>query len=277
LIDAVLILLGIVALLTKKKTHRAGILIILSIVVFSIPNLINTMSQWHLPRTFLAYTMLLILISWGGWLVWQDKFWRWVVSGTYLIGIIYFSYQYFYCYPVTHLDAGTWDERIVATYAGFTQSKQEIWIYSDTPEMTFYNYLLYENLIVKENLAEIKNTVLFNQNQPIKHFTLDRITITNDCIDITLNRVHAWEVGHSFCRTQAEVLINKQELAKLDRLTIPAVLDSGEAYRIYDDIICQQYELAQFVHLQQINDLNLDEMNAQQFCQKWITDLREFN
>ncbi|MBU1966877.1 hypothetical protein KKH50_01110 [Patescibacteria group bacterium] len=55
LIDAVLILLGIVALLTKKKTHRAGILIILSIVVFSIPNLINTMSQWHLSNRYYLF------------------------------------------------------------------------------------------------------------------------------------------------------------------------------------------------------------------------------
>lgn len=277
LADAVLILLGVVALLSKKKTRWGGALILVSILIFSAPNLINIMSQWHLPRTFLAYVLLLVLTSWGSWLVWQDKFWRWIMCGVYLASTVYFSYQYFYRYPVTHLDAGTWDERIAATYAGLAQPK-EVWIYSDTPEMTFYNYLLYENLITKDSLDEIKNTVLLNQDQQNRYYSLeDGITITNGCIDVTLDRTHVWKIGHSFCKTEDETLVSKQELARTNRLTIPAVLDSGEAYRIYGDTICQQYKLSPFVHLQHLQDLDLNHMNQQQFCQKWITDLRGLN
>jgi len=280
LIDAVLMLLGVVAILARKKTRWRGWLILLSVVIFSIPNLINTMSEWHLPRTFLAYTILLVLISWGGWFIWQNKFWRWVMSSVYLISIAHFGYQYFYRYPVTHLDAGTWDERIAATYAGLAQSEQEVWIYSDTPEMTFYNYLLYENLITTKNLTAIKNTISINQDQQNKHYSLDKVSVTNDCVDVTQNKIHVWKVGHSFCKSEEEndeASFAKEEATKSDRLTIPAALDSGEAYRIYGDTICQQYELPQFVHLQDIQDLNLNQMTQQQFCQKWITDLRGFN
>jgi len=119
--------------------------------------------------------------------------------------------------------------------------------------------------------------VLSNQDQQNKHYSLEKVTVTNDCVDVISDRTHVWKIGHSFCKTQDENLIEQQELAKTNRLTIPAVLDSGEAYRIYDDIICQQYELSPFVHLQKIQDLNLNQMNQQQFCQKWITDLRGLN
>lgn len=277
LVDAVLILLGIVILLAKKKTRWSGVLILLSIIIFSIPNLINTMSEWHMPRTLLAYTMLLVLSSWGGWLIWQDKFWRWIASGVYLVSIIYFSYQYFYRYPVTHLDAGTWDERVAATYAQLNPTDQKVWIYTNTPDMTFYNYLLYDNKITSENLTEIKKTILLNKDRSEKHYSLNNVTVTNDCIDVTTDRVHVWKVGHSFCRTEDDAITKKQELAKLERLTIPAVLDSGEAYRIYEDSLCLPYQLPQFVHLQQIEDLDLQPMDAEQFCTKWITDLRGLN
>ncbi len=280
LVDAILILLGVVALLANKKTRWGGWLVLLSIIMFSIPDLINTMSEWHLPRTFLAYMMLLILISWGGWWIWQNKFWRWVMSGVYLISIAHFGYQYFYRYPVTHLDAGTWDERVAATYAGFAQSEHQIWIYSDTPEMTFYNYLLYNNLITNENLTTIKATVLANQDQPQRHYSLGQVSITNDCIDINQDKIHIWKVGHSFCKSEEEnneVSFAKAKATQSSRLTIPAVLDSGASYHLYGDTICQQYQLPQFVHLQQIKDLDLNQMTPQQFCQTWITDLRGFN
>jgi hypothetical protein len=284
LIDAVLILLGIAAILAKKKTRWGGTLVLFSIVIFSIPDLINTMSEWHLPRTFLAYTMLLVLISWGGWFVWQNRFWRWIVSGIYLISIAHFGYQYFYRYPVTHLDAGTWDERIAATYAGLAinaQSNTQVWIHSNTPEMTFYNYLLYENLITAESLEAIKNTVLSNQDTILKRYYLDSIVVTNDCVDIHQKRISIWQADHNFCKTveheMDEVSYKKQEMTRAQRLSISAVLDSRETYFIYGDTICQQYQLPQFVHLQQIQDLNLKQMTQQQFCQKWITDLRGFN
>jgi hypothetical protein len=281
LADAILILLGIVALLAKKKTRWGGALILLSIFIFSIPNLINTMSEWHLPRAFLAYTMLLILISWGGWLVWQHKFWRWVASGVYLISIIYFSYQYFYRYPVTHLDAGTWDERIATTYASQASSSKPVWIHTSTPEMTFYNYLLYQNKIEPENLEKIKETITANQDRITKRYQLGQITVTNDCVDISQERISIWEIDHNFCKTveheRDEESFRKQKMTQATRLSIPAVLDSGEAYLIYGYDICQQYELSPYVHLQKIQDLNLNEMSQQQFCQKWITDLRGFH
>lgn len=281
LIDAGLIILGIVALLSKKKTKWSGSLILLSILIFSLPNVINTMSQWHLPRTFLAYLILLILVSWGSWLVWQDKLWRWIVSGTYLLSVAYFGYQYFYRYPVTHLDAGTWDERIATTYATTAtdhQSDTQVWIHSSTPEMTFYNYLLYQRQIKKSSLSTINQILNDNQELIEKKYQLGNVVITNECVDIDQNRISIWEADHSFCKSieheRDEASFKKQEKTRKSRLSISAVLDSGTTYHIYGDTVCQQYELSPFVHLQHISDLDLDKMTSQQFCQKWITDLR---
>ncbi len=277
LIDALMIILGISMLLGKKKTKLSGFLILFSLLIFSVPNVINTMSEWHIPRTFLAYTMLLIIISWGGLLAWQDKFWRWIVGGAYLISIIHFGYQYFYRYPVTHLDAGTWDERVVSTYASHISDNQLIWIYTDTPEMTFYNYLLYTNKINKNNLDKIKNTIIKNKDLTKKHYSLANVIVTNDCVELTENKVHLWKTGHSFCKDEGEndeASFARERQTQSQRLSIPAVLDSGETYRIYGDKTCNQYQLSSFVHLQHLDDLNLDKMNTQQFCQKWITDLR---
>ena len=281
LVDAVLILLGVVALLSKKETRWGGWLVLGSIVVFSVPNLINTMSEWHLPRTFLAYIMLLVLISWGGWLVWQDRFWRWIVSGIYLISILYFSYQYFYRYPVTHLDAGTWDERVATTYAELANSTQPVWIHTSFPEMAFYNYLLYQNKITTDNLSEIKETIIANQDLITKTYRLGQTVVTNDCVDVAQSRVSIWEIDHSFCKSieheRDEESFKKQKMTRGSRLSIPAVLDSGETFLIYGDSICQQYELSPYVHLQKIKELDLNHMTPQQFCQKWITDLRGLN
>lgn len=272
LVDGLLIIIGLITLLTQKKQRLTGIWLNLAILVFSLPDLVNTLSQWHLMRTFLAYSVLLIFISWGCKTLWQNKLWRWPLVIIYTISIAYFSYQYFYRYPVTHLDAGTFDERLASTYAGLAvkeKPQQEIFIHADTPKMTFYNYLLYEQLIQPKNLAQIEETILANEQQKIKHYRLGAVTVTNGCVDPLSKQTHIWEIGHSFCQKEGA------EKFKTNRLTIPAVLDSGEQYRLHGDQLCNDYKLKSYVHLGSSSQLALDKMSVQEFCQTWLTDLRQ--
>lgn len=282
LLDGILILLGLSYLFSQEKTRSAGVILLGSVVVFSAPNLINTMSEWHMMRTFLAYVTLLFIISWGAYLVWQQKIWRWALVLLYGVSVLNFSYHYFFRYPITNLDAGTFDERLVAKYVSLAEEKTDknIVVYTQTADMTFFNYLLYEQKMASENLGELKMTVEKNIGQKIRSYQLGRITFTDGCVDIDADQITLWEINHTFCQNDEEPdqeLMTRQEKFRLDRLTIPAVLDSGEAYRIQNDAVCSQYELNSFAHLQNLHQLDLAKMNDQEFCQTWITDLRPLN
>jgi hypothetical protein len=62
-------------------------------------------------------------------------------------------------------------------------------------------------------------------------------------------------------------------LQKVPKLSISAVLDSGERMRIYGDELCADLA-STFIHVQSLAQLNLEQQDQNEFCSLWIKNLK---
>lgn len=299
LIDIFFIILALALFLKDRKTRLAGLVLGVFTAIFTIPNIINTTNDWYMTRNMFSYVILMLIVAWGVRAIWHKPLLRWMTISLYLLSVANFSYQYFYRYPITHLDAGTFDNRIIARYSRLSQEQgdQKVVVYTSEPDMFFLNYLIYENSLNAEKLEKVREEIEKNQQlidrtytsgaKPNMIFELDNLKITNECLELAAETkpvVQIWEAEHEFCTAQKfkdnPQLILQEELANLqtfqqDHLSVPAVLDSGEKYLIHGDILCQEAPLQHFVSLKNFHQLNLAVMSPTEFCSSWITDLRD--
>ncbi len=266
--DGIAIILGLAYLLTNPKRRISGILMLGAILVFSTPALINTQSEWYMLRMVLSYAIVLWIAAWMVKLIGKSKI---LVGGfvlLYLIGVLNFSYQYFYRYPVLSLDWSNFDKRVMAEYVWRLQAKAgkdtPIMIYNSEPEAVFFALISYARSndivdLVEKTGEKHTNTGLY---------TLGSITIQQACWDGVLP-----ENGVAIVQNTQPCDPTKRPG---DWITIPAVLDSGERHSIYGDLVCTGLELKSFVHLQSANDLRMPKLSDQAFCQNWLTNLSNY-
>lgn len=266
--DAIAIMLGLAYLMTNPKRRFSGILMLGAILVLSTPALINTQSEWYMLRMVLSYAIVLWLAAWMIKLIGSSKI---LVSGfifLYIVGVLNFSYHYFYRYPVLSLDWSNFDKRIIAEYVWRIQAKTgadtPIIIYNSEPEAVFFALIAYARSNDIVDLVEKTGQKHTNTG----FYTLGSITIQQACWDGALP-----ENGIA-------IVQNTQPCEGVGRpadwITIPAVLDSGERHAIYGDVVCKGLELKSFVHLQSATDLRLPALSDQEFCQNWLTNLSNY-
>ena len=278
LFDAVLFLVALIYLFSNKKYFWQSLVLVLVMVFFSLPALINTMSQWFLLRTMLSYVLFSFFIIFGFFVLFKNKILKWGLLGIYSVSVIYFSYQFFYRYPVYSADAAEFQERIMARYIGLVKEQnpnQEVIVYTNEPERYFADYLLYRNLLNDENKDQI---ALAYQ---LEDYSLNQLHFTNDCIDFSSNAVIIGDILHSRCKLNEDVSIGETEdfndfieEQEDQALSIAAILDSGEMMRIYNDQICKTYEMKPYLRINKLADFSVEELSEEDFCQTWITDLR---
>jgi len=266
--DGIAIILGLAYLLTNPKRRISGILMLGAILVLSTPALINTQSEWYMLRMVLSYAIVLWIAAWMIKLLGSSKV---LVGGfvlLYLIGVLNFSYQYFYRYPVLSLDWSNFDKRIIAEYIWRLQAKAgtntPIMIYNSEPEAVFFALISYARS--NEIVDLVEKTGEAHSNTGL--YRLGSITIQQSCWDGTIPEngiaIVQWSQPCEGVERPA------------DWITIPAVLDSGERHAIYGDKVCTGLELQSFVHLQSANDLRLPKLTDQAFCQNWLTNLSNY-
>jgi len=275
LVDFIFLLIGIVTIFHHQKLRKQGLILVLMPIVFSLPSLINTMSEWYLLREMLAYVSLLLIVSWGIWQVCQFKYLKWLVIAIYLISVINFAYQFYFRYPVYSADSNKIQERIISRYVQLmkeTGSDHQIIVYTSEPERLFASYLLYANQLT----GQTKNQVALAYNQ--QRYQLNNVLFTNECADLTKSEVLIVQTLHSKCKDDLlSVQEKNQNLIKENQaLSIPAVLDSGETFRIYNDILCQSSPMKPFFAVDNFKDFQMERLSKDDFCYHFITDLRSF-
>lgn len=275
LIDLLLIAVGMFAVFYHKKTRAQGFVLILMPVVFSLPSVINTLSEWYLIRQTLAYSSLLFFVIFAVKYIWQFNQLKWLFFVMYLLSVVNFVYQYYYRYPIYSADSQEVQERVIARY--ITLAKQvdpeiNITVYTPESERYFTDYLLYSNqfnLKTKDEVAQAYRQQMYQ---------LEGVEFVSGCVDLDKAGVIIGEVLILPCQEKdpqsEEIKIREKILA--DKLSIPAVLDSGETFKIYKDTLCQGKEMNQFLMAGNLDLFAVEKMDADQFCQIWIKDLRGF-
>lgn len=277
LVDGLLILIGLFAIFHQRNTRAQGFILVLMPIIFSLPSVINTLSEWYLLRQILAYLILLILASWGVWYLWRFNQLKWMVFSLYFLSVANFIYQFYFRYPIYAADAQEVQERIIARYIDLAQQNdpmEAFTIYTPEPERYFASYLLYSDSLNEES----KNLVA--QAYRDEKYELGNIEFVSGCVDLTRAGVLIGDILQLPCAED-----NTDEFSIYDpnlveekiesALSIPSVADSGEQFRIYDDQLCQQYHMKAYFAPSSLADFQVEDMTTSDFCYTWITDLRE--
>jgi len=265
LIDIFLLLLGIGAL-QQKKTRAVGLAFLLTLPFFAAPVIINLTSEWYLLRSYFAYTLMLLIISWGALVWWQSKF-RWLLVAAYSLSVLNFASQYFIRYPVMGSDAGFFSERVLSQYIHWVREgypDEPITVYTIDPPILLSSYLLHSGSVSSKSAEQI--AAAFRD----KTYVFDNITFVHACVDDDDGqRLGITEAVRDRCRSLTEFS------ADANKITIPALKDSGSVYEILNDSICAKYDLGTFIQVDNLDKFRLQEMNEEDFCRQWITDLKK--
>lgn len=290
-LEAALAFVGLAVLLVKQSTRLSGLILLAGILTLCLPALVNSGGEWYLLRSLFSYLLLTLAAAWGLLLLWRFKSWRWLLLGAYTLSVINFSYQYFYRYPIISLDWGNFDERILARYLTLTQEynpEQKIVVYGPEPEYDFWSYLFYADQLNTDSANEIGAAM--RAQPPFSSegaYVLDNLTFSSFCAPSDIDLVAEYASPSAVApllivrgnqktcpvadrNYQSELWLQSRKM--LPSLSISAVLDSGERLAVYGDRLCTDYANT-FIHVQSLNQLNIEEQGLEQFCSLWIKNL----
>jgi hypothetical protein len=281
LIDGLLLGIGIYASINSKKKSKQSLLLLILIPILATAVFINSSSEWYLVRSSMAYTILLIFISWGLYSTLKSKI-KWIVIPLYLVSIVWFAHHFYYRYPVYSADNDLFFERVLANYVTRVQQEnpdQKVMVYTVDPPIMFASYLVHTNQMNRQN-ADLISAAINNQN-----WEWGSTKFSNDCVDqsdpavinITepLREACPEEKGSddvTLIRETAPPTLNDNQIDPNKVLDIAAVIDSGTKYHIHHDTFCQQFNLNTFTQVTKLADFDIENQTSADFCYKWVTD-----
>lgn len=280
-VEGIWMALGVIALARKKKWRWPVVVMLVAVVGLCFPTLINSGSEWHLLRTSLSYTVLLLLAGWGLAFTLQQRWWKWPLLGLYAALIVNFTYTYFWLYPVISLDWGNFEERIVSNYARLVAEQNpdaRIKVYVSQPNYYFWTHLVFADVITKNSVDEIANQMRTGAQGSANTFTIDNVTFTDVCTsDPDVDVVIAEKEFVACLLPEQKVfdVLSVDEQAKYEHLRQPslrvaAALDSGVESSIYQDQLCGDQQLKSYISVKNWRDLRLEDLSREEFCQTWL-------
>lgn len=173
----------------------------------------------------------------------------------YLFLVLNFLNIYFYQFPLR----GYFDfhVRLLAKYTALANLEgKEVTIYSPSTPDIFKKYLFYSNSYNKDTYLQIR------KNYKSEKFKFQNINFVG-CdrrIDPTLET--SIIIYDSNCGTLPK---------EVKHLAIPRLSDGGESYQIFNDKICEGFNLKRYPQNIKIDDFAIESQNSQKFCETFIT------
>jgi len=174
------------------------------------------------------------------------------------IGIIYlalflnFSYFYFLKFP---LQEGTFEaqSRILSKYVSLSGNDSPITVFSANPKLVFREYIFYENRY-NEKTANVINNALKQNN-----FVLNNVSFF-PCNYTGLKNTTGLIISDVYCA---------QEFSKKS-ISIAQLRDSGKRYNIFNDKVCNQFNLPKYISNLKLSDFNIENLTSKKFCETFI-------
>lgn len=124
-------------------------------------------------------------------------------------------------------------------------------------------------------MQELASVVRADQMDKLETIHFRNLVFTNNCKLASESGLIISDVANKKC--VMEQIVERSDLvasdsSRLELLSITARLDSGERLAIFSDQLCQNYELNSFAFPRKLNDLQVEKMSVDEFCQKWISN-----
>lgn len=265
-LDAVLIMLGMLAVWKQGREFLLGLFAVglLTTVLSAIIGNGNS----FVFRPSLSLPFLLLLAGVGArYLLHTLPRWLFaVLAGIYLLGIGNFAFTYFVRYPVYAAESNYFADKILAEYVRRSDPTKEIVIYTREPHFTYTALLFYNDWLKNGNVAEIQ------QSYKEESFVVQNVRVTMECVssafESNTSRIHVIRADAEACQTESVSPV--EEGPPVNSISIGAVKDSGLVYRIFNDSICQGYQLPGFVYVSSMQSFAVQDLSQESFCRTWL-------
>lgn len=213
----------------------------------------------HLSLTF---AILPIFIGVGIWetlnLIKNKLYFRislLITGGLYLLLVLNFFNIYFFQFPLR----GYFDFhiRLLSKYTALANSQnKDVTIYSPSAPDVFKKYLFYSNSYNQDTYLKVRKIY---KSEKFKYQNINFLGCDNT-IDPTLkNSIIIYD-------------FNCGPLSKeFKHLTIARLLDGGQSYLIYNDTLCDKFNLKRYPQNIKVEDFAIENMSSQKFCETFIT------
>ncbi len=214
-------------------------------------------------RGIFLLPMLLIYITFGLYTLYlaSTKYFsktllKIAIGSLYVVSYCFFQYVYFFILPIqlnTHYQTSS---RILSKYLSLEERlSSRVIIISPKPQVMFSSLLFYLPRNEQERILKQKQT--FNK---IEEFTIDNITITSKCLqDFNPNNTYVIEHDKNNCYKKIPfnyLIINQ--------------VDAGTDYSIVNGKLCKEFTLSPWINPHFLSDFNIEKMNIEHFCKRWI-------
>jgi uncharacterized membrane protein len=253
LIDAVIIILGIVWFSKTKKYSTPLKFIAGLIIIGTIPNVLKSNDFWIIFRGAFIYLGLIMMIGIMLGANIENKTIRTKIAilGAYCLMSLSFFYIYFAHYPLSATQNEEFYNRILASYID-RQENRKVQIVSDNQQGLFDQIAVYNSLFTKENSQAIRAA------SRSKKYSINNIHIVTDCPDPSLAQTVTTVIN-----AESESCLKKFD--GLPKIEIKSPIDSGTKYVIINDRLCSQYQLKRYPYIKQ-NVLNVERNSDWDFC-----------
>lgn len=263
----ILFFFGLTKMLKNKIDGTYSWLILLCIS--PIASVLNITYQ-SIFRSALTYILLIAPIVYGFLFVLKmlenKKLFLSIFFLILIIEPIYFAAQLFGRYGIVTAENHFFDDRLLAGYIRLVtqQSNKPIIIILDNDVFRrARNVIAYNDLL--KNLTQTEREQFANTN--LQTYKFANLTFSLNCPDKQI--------------IDANVIIMKPNMLDNCKIlppkttetvfpTIASPIDSGAYFYLYQDPVCKNFELPQYVYTNNLNDFYIEKLDNKKFCQTWV-------
>ena len=276
LIDALLIAVGIIALIQRRQI--SGLLLLGGLGLTGVIPAVLNQSIWLYFRPSFLFPLLLITAGWGLEWFWQkQKKLFFLIFLGYIFSVVNFGFLYFVRYPIYASEGIYFGPRLLAEYLHRLPSDQKVVIFEKEPEFVFTNLVFYYQLLNSSTAEKIHqayktqtyewNNLRFlpcvpNDFQPASDTTY---VFDSDAPDCTAKTENDKKIA------TGKLLLANEKIGSRP-IFIRSVKDNGVNYDIYHQTLCSHPEkMSHFIHPQELKQFDFSKLTSDQFCQTWLT------
>jgi 4-amino-4-deoxy-L-arabinose transferase-like glycosyltransferase len=255
LLDGVFFLYGIFKLLEKE---RKKIFIFLPLLLLSfIPQVLHKGTGNFTPHISLLFPFSFFIIAYGitsGFKKLQRKYqipyMLFIIIG-YGVSLLYFIHVYFFFYPIKS-QSFDFPTRVLSRYVSLAAEKgKRVSILSSYNDDTYKKVLFYTSYENRKTLRELK--IAFKTRT------------------YTLGNVH---IGSCNDTTPADITIyntNCVESMRTEKtISVADLFDSGERYRIVNDMVCRNSSVPHYISHISLNSLSIENATTDMLCSTFL-------
>ncbi len=248
-LDAVFLFLGAIFFARKHRLYAWMMLVF--IVISIIPQLVSTtMGDFSIHLTMFFPFLLIVMGAGAAWVI--RKPWTVLLCIViYAVLVAGFIVTYFYRAPLTGY--ADFPKRILTRYLVLAAAKNiPVTVHASSTGDTFQKYLFYSDAMTKETIPAIARALT---SPSIQFGGITFVSCGSP------EQPQETVIDDTLCGKPASEHHN----------SIATLTDGGETYIIYEDKLCNTYQLKRYPEHIKINDFAVEQLSEQQFCETYLS------